>query len=124
MEHSKTDVSTKVLVPIHGDDVAPRFDLSTEIWIGVVNNHGKVSGEEILVLPNPSAEDMCQLILNQDADVVICGGIEAQYFDYLQWKSIKVFDSVIAGCQRAVEAYALGELTQGFIDFSAEQAGA
>jgi len=124
LEHYKTDVSIKVLVPIHGDEVAPRFDLSTEVWIGLVNNDGKISGEEILVLPHPSAEDMCQLVLNQDADVVICGGIEAQYFDYLQWKSITVFDSVIAGCQRAVEAYVRGELTQGFIDFNAEQAGA
>jgi predicted Fe-Mo cluster-binding NifX family protein len=122
LERSETDVSVKVLVPIHGNDVAPRFDLSTEVWIGLVSRDGMISEDEILVLPHPSAEDMCQLILNQNADVVICGGIEAEYFDYLQWKSIKVFDSVMASCQRAVQAYAHGELSQGFIDFSAEQA--
>ena len=123
MKHSKTSLPATVLIPILGSEVAPRFDLSTEVWIGRVNSDGTIREEEILVLPHPSAEDMCQLILNQHAEVVICGGIETEYFDYLQWKSITVFDSVVAPYARALEALVKGKLCYGFIDLTAEQAG-
>lgn len=124
MTHIKTKVPAKLLIPVQGNDVAPRFDMSSEAWIGWINSAGKVKNQEILVLPHPSAEGMCQLILSQNAEVVICGGIESEYFDYLEWKSIIVFDSVIATYARAVEAYAQGELTQGFTDITSHQAGA
>jgi predicted Fe-Mo cluster-binding NifX family protein len=48
-------------------------------------------------------------------DVVICNGIESQYFDYLQWKKIQVIDSVIAPVEQALKAFARQELFPGII---------
>ncbi len=98
-----------------GECIAPRFDLCTEAWIGKVSDQGRIEQERILVLAHPSAEDMCQLILSEDVDTVICNGIEGQYFDYLQWKKVQVVDSVIAPVDQALEAFARGRLQNGSI---------
>jgi len=105
----------KILIPLSGEDIAPRFDLSTEAWIGWIDADGEQEQERILVLAHPSAEDMCQLAISENVDVVICNGIESQYFDYLQWKKILVIDSVIASIEQALKAFARQELSPGAI---------
>ena len=105
----------KILIPMSGEYIAPRFDLCTEAWIGRVEEQGKIEQERILVLAHPSAEDMCQLIITESVDTVICNGIESQYFDYLQWKKVLVIDSVIASVDQALEAFAQGRLQNGSI---------
>jgi predicted Fe-Mo cluster-binding NifX family protein len=105
----------KILIPVLGEDIAPRFDLCTEAWIGRLERGGDKEQERILVLAHPSAEDMCQLAISENVDVVICNGIESQYFDYLQWKKIQVIDSVIAPVEQALKAFARQELFPGII---------
>lgn len=105
----------KILIPVLGEDIAPRFDLCTEVWIGRIDASGHQEQERILVLAHPSAEDMCQLAISENVDVVICNGIESQYFDYLQWKKIHVVDSVIASVEQALRAFARQELFAGAI---------
>jgi predicted Fe-Mo cluster-binding NifX family protein len=66
-------------------------------------------------LPQASAEDLCQLILNEGVEVVICGGIENEYYEYLCWKKITVYDSVIALYSQALRAVVDGRLHSGAI---------
>jgi predicted Fe-Mo cluster-binding NifX family protein len=96
----------KILIPISGDEIAPRFDLSTEAWIGWVDKEGGIQKDRILLLAHASAEDMCQLAISENVDTVICNAIENQYFDYLEWKKIKVIDSVMATLSQALNAFA------------------
>jgi predicted Fe-Mo cluster-binding NifX family protein len=105
----------KILMPIEGEEIAPRFDLATEVWLGWINDQGELSKESILVLPQASAEDLCQLILNEGVEVVICGGIENEYYEYLCWKKITVYDSVIALYSQALRAVVDGRLHSGAI---------
>ncbi len=105
----------RILIPVTGEHIAPRFDGCTEAWIGRVDELGNIVQERILVLAHPSAEDMCQLAMNEHVDVVICNGIESQYFDYLQWKKIQVIDSVIGTVERALDSWARKDLTNGII---------
>ncbi len=105
----------KILMPIDGEEIAPRFDLATEVWLGETDPQGELVKENILVLPQASAEDLCQLILNESVDVVICGGIENEYYEYLAWKRIKVYDSVIASYIQALKAFIDGRLETGAI---------
>ena len=76
----------KLLIALHEDDVAPRFDLTTEVLLVELDQEGKLMEERVLILPQPSSEKLCHLILTEGIDVVICGGIEEEYFDYLTWK--------------------------------------
>ncbi|AGW14662.1 NifB/NifX family molybdenum-iron cluster-binding protein [Megalodesulfovibrio gigas] len=108
----------RLLIPLLGLEVAPRFDLATEVWIGELDaaTPEHITGSTIIVLPQASAEDLCQLILKEAVDVVLCGGIEEEFYDYLQWKRIQVIDSVIALADDAARAYGRGELGPGTPD--------
>ncbi len=102
-------------MPIDGEEIAPRFDLATEAWLGQIDGQGNLFEENILVLPQASAEDLCQLILNEGVNVLICGGIENEFYEYLNWKKITVYDSVISSYSQALNAFIDGRLESGLI---------
>ena len=103
----------KILIPLQDDYVAPRFDLAAEVCIWTLDGKGAVTGEKELILPQPTARPLCHLILTESVDVVICGGIEDEYFDYLTWKKIQVIDAVIGPGRRVLDRYVRGNLASG-----------
>jgi predicted Fe-Mo cluster-binding NifX family protein len=105
----------KLLITIWRDQVAPRFDLTSEVLIVTVDSTGEVLQTKTVVLPSVSAEDLCHMILTEGITMVICGGIEEEYFQYLTWKNVKVIDSVIAPYERALEFARIGRLEPGVI---------
>ena len=105
----------KVLIPLYGNDVAPRFDLATEV---LISTGGKARGsreEKIVVLAQASAEQLCHLVLAEGVDAVICSGIEEEYYQYLTWKRVQVFDSVIGSWEPVLERFCQGKLQSGDI---------
>lgn len=98
-----------------GEEVAPRFDLSTEIMILSLTSQGDGYEEKMLLLHHPSAEDLCHLVLTEGVKTVICGGIEEEYYHYLTWKKIKVIDSIIGFWKVALETFRSETLTSGTI---------
>lgn len=105
----------KVLICLHGSCVTPRFDLTTEVLIASIGEAGEIKEERTLVLPQASAEKLCHMILTEDVQTVICGGIEEEYYQYLVWKRIQVIDSVIGPCEAALERYRTERLQPGQI---------
>jgi predicted Fe-Mo cluster-binding NifX family protein len=107
--------NVKVLITLYNNDVAPRFDLATEVLIVGVDANGATTEEKNIVLPQASAEALCQLILAEGVHTVVCGGIEDEYYQYLTWKKIKVLDSVIASRHRVLALIGEGTLKEGTI---------
>ncbi len=105
----------KVLICLHGSNVTPRFDFTTEVLIAAIGEHGEVQDERTLVLPQASAEKLCHMILTEDVQTVICGGIEEEYYQYLVWKRVHVIDSVIGPCEEVLERFRAGTLQPGQI---------
>ncbi len=106
----------KILIPLFGNDVAPRFDLATEVLIALSDGSPIVPGEEkIVVLPQASAEQLCHLILTEKIQVVICGGIEEEYYQYLTWKQVDVYDSVVGSWEDVLACYGRGRLKSGAV---------
>lgn len=103
----------RVLVPLLGDDVAPRFDLAPEALIATVDSEGKVTFEKSIVLPQASAETLCRLIMSEKIDMVICCAIEEEYYQYLAWKKIRVVDSVIGPFDRVLDKLSTGSISSG-----------
>jgi hypothetical protein len=97
------------------NDVAPRFDLATEVFISEIGQDRPTTKGKTLVLGHPSAEELCQLILDEHVEVVICGGIEGEFYDYLTWKEVAVMDSVSGPWERALDACRRGTLRPGDI---------
>ncbi len=108
-------MSTKILIPLHENDVAPRFDLATEVLI--VTGVGKLGSKNkrMVVLPRASADQLCHLIITEGIQTVICSGIEDDYYQYLTWKRIEVIDSVIGSNQSALKRFIEGTLKPGDI---------
>ena len=93
----------KILIPLFEDQVAPRFDLATEVFIVTIGTDEQITEKRTVVLPRASAEDLCHLILMEKIDTVICGGIEDEYYRFLKWKKVSVFDSVMGSYEEAVK---------------------
>lgn len=108
-------MAMKILLTLSESDVAPRFDLTTEVLIASLREDGSGDKTRTVVLAHASAEDLCQLILNEGINVVVCGGIEEEYFDYLTWKKVRVLDSVMGPWERALDALRAGDLKPGTI---------
>jgi len=111
-------MSAKILIPLYESDVAPRFDLATEVLIvsGVgKSGSGEKGDKRMVVLPSASADQLCHLIITEGVQTVICGGIEEDYYQYLVWKRIEVIDSVIGSSEAALTRFAEGTLASGEI---------
>lgn len=106
---------TKILIPIFGNDISPRFDLAPEVYIASTDSNSRRLDERIVVLPQVSAEHLCHMILTENVDIVICGGIEEEYYQYLTWKRIRVVDSVIGEWEKAVSAFLADRLQPSHI---------
>ncbi|MBI5248577.1 MAG: hypothetical protein HY912_03710 [Desulfomonile tiedjei] len=105
--------STRVLIPLLGDDIAPRFDLAPEAVIASVDPKRRVTVEKSIVLSHASAEALCRLIMTEKIDMVVCCAIEEEYYQYLVWKKVKVVDSVMGPYSKVLERLENGTIADG-----------
>ena len=105
----------KVLITIQKNEVAPRFDQTSEILITETDGE-KLSGEpRIILLTGTSGEDICSLAIKENISLVICGGIEDAHYQYLKWKKINVVDGVIGPYEEALKLAGANNLKAGAI---------
>lgn len=105
----------KILIPIQGDFVAPRFDLATEVLVARYENGKCTTEPKTIIMERPSDEGLCQMVVEENVTDVICGGIEELHYNFLVWKKVSVLDGVIADWQTALEQALAGTLKQGAI---------
>lgn len=105
----------KVLIPLHDNDVAPRFDLATEVMIVEGVGANSLGEQRMVVLPRASADRLCQLIITEGVQTVICGGIEDDYYQYLVWKRIEVIDSIVGSSRAALKYFVNEKLMPGTV---------
>ncbi|WP_291329574.1 dinitrogenase iron-molybdenum cofactor biosynthesis protein [Desulfovibrio sp. UCD-KL4C] len=94
----------KLLIPLFNNEVAPRFDIATDVLLVKIRPNGDYD-ERIIVLPQASAEDLCALATSDKTDTLICGGIDDEHYQYLIWKGIKVLDNVIGPIKKVIDAH-------------------
>ncbi len=106
----------KILITIWHKDIAPRFDLASEVLMAETDGEtGEIKSKKTMVLPSTSAEELCRFILSEGVETVVCGGIENEYYRFLVWKHVKVVDSVIGPYAEALERAAKGALKEGAV---------
>lgn len=106
----------KLLIPVQGDFVAQRFDLATEIIIIKFDKSGQMDGRpKTIIMERASDDELCQMIVDLHITDVICGGIEEQHYNFLVWKKVTVYDSIIAKWQIALDNAVSGTLQPGAI---------
>lgn len=107
----------KLLIPIQGDFIAPRFDLATEVMIVRFEDDRITEKPRSIIMERPSNERLCQMVVAEHITDLICGGIEELHYKFLVWKKINVFDSVIGDWQTAIDKILAGKISQGDIFF-------
>ncbi|RJQ74496.1 MAG: dinitrogenase iron-molybdenum cofactor biosynthesis protein [Desulfobacteraceae bacterium] len=105
----------KIFIPLHEEEVAPRFDLATAVLMAECDADGRILQEKVLILPGPSAERLCHTVMTEHVQTVICGGIEQEVYDYLTWKRIEVIDNVIGSGAAVLRRYLANDLRAGEI---------
>jgi predicted Fe-Mo cluster-binding NifX family protein len=114
----------KILLTLSDRMIAPRFDLATEVLIVSTKNSAAVDSQKSMLLPGPSADDLCGLVLKEDITVLICGGIEEEHYQFLTWKKVRVFDRVIGEADEVIAEFLRGTLQPGAIVMNRKDTGA
>lgn len=108
--------SAQVLLTLSRDEICPRFDMAAEALIAPLQIPAQEdSGPEQrhLVLAHVSSEELCDVIVRAGVSVVVCGGIEEDYYHYLRWKRINVISDVMGPAEAVLERLRAGELQAG-----------
>ncbi len=105
----------RIFLTTAGDEIAPRFDLAMEALVLRLAPDGEIIARKPLVLAHPSADELCDLILQRDMDAVVCGGIDEEHYHYLRWKRVEVFDGVIGSVEAIIARLVAGSLRPGDI---------
>ncbi len=103
----------KITITVHQNHISPRFDLATEILIILISNHSVIEEKKSIVLPRSSADELCHLLLSENINTLICGGIEEEYYQFLKWKKIDIFDSVVGDWKVAFQNWIENTLKPG-----------
>jgi len=105
----------KILIPIQGDFVAPRFDCATEIVIALIKDCSLLEPPRTLIMERASEKELCQKIIGENISELVCGGIDEAHYDFLIWKKITVVDGVIGYWQIVLEKAISKEISAGEI---------
>lgn len=105
----------KIMLTLADDLIAPRFDLATEVMIVSVAGREMVGRPRTMLLPGPSADELCALILKEEIATLICGGIEDEHYQFLGWKKVRVVDRVIGESGAVLRQFLGGELQEGMV---------
>jgi len=103
----------KITIPLYHEEVAPRFDMATEVLILILSKGNIIEEEKTIILPRSSADDLCHLMLAEKTNTLICGAIEEEYYQFLKWKKIAVYDSIAGNWSRAFHCWNKNILKSG-----------
>lgn len=108
-----------VLITLCRDEVAPRFDMTVEVLLMPMPTQESLAQppseqeRRHLVLAHTSSEELCDHITRLNVGVVVCGGIEEDYYHYLRWKRIEVLGEVMGEVEAVLARLAEGALQAG-----------
>lgn len=100
------------LITICRDEIAPRFDMTAEVLLMPVSDD-MAAERKHLVLAHVSSEELCDLITASGVSIVVCGGIEENYYHYLRWKRVAVISDVMGRIADVLPRLAAGNLQAG-----------
>jgi hypothetical protein len=95
----------RIMIPLYVNEVGPRFDLATEVIVAIVSKDNTIEEQKNIVLPRSSPEDLCHRILIENISILICGAIEDEYYQFLKWKKLKIFNNVSGKWKDAFHRY-------------------
>lgn len=106
----------KALITVCRDEIAPRFDMSSEVLLVTLPDAEYATApceQKNLLLAHSSGEELCDLICRMDVNILVCGAIEEDYYHYLRWKRVELICDVAGPAQAVLARLAKGTLHNG-----------
>ena len=105
----------RIMITLCRDQVAPRFDLTTEVLLLASGGELPSGPQErkYLVLARASGNELCDLVLRMDVQLVVCGAIEEDFYHYLRWKRVELISNVSGPLEAVLERAVAGALQDG-----------
>ncbi|RQD64707.1 MAG: dinitrogenase iron-molybdenum cofactor biosynthesis protein [Desulfonatronovibrio sp. MSAO_Bac4] len=108
----KNPENIRALVTVHDHNISPRFDHTLEVLIVEKSSDGRIVDRKNLLLSEPSAEEVCNIVQTESVRDVICGGLDEEFYQYLTWKKITVYDNIIGPVDSVLNAWQKNRLKQ------------
>lgn len=102
----------KIAIPLFGEKISPRFDLSPELWI-ITEENAKVVHQEKIPTEKLNIPQRIEKLTSSGVNKVICGGIHDFSLNQLRNMGIDVFHNVIGEAEIALTIFLKGELQPG-----------
>jgi predicted Fe-Mo cluster-binding NifX family protein len=102
----------KIAIPLFGNKVSPRFDLSPELWI-ITENNGEVVHQEKFSMEGLNIPQRIEKLTSNGVNKLICGGIHDFSLHQLRNIGIDVFYNVIGEAGAALTIFLKGQLQPG-----------
>jgi len=99
-----------VAIPKFGEAVAPCFEVARVFLFARIEG-GQVISQKILECKGCEGFGRIQLLRDNEADVLICGGIKGFYRDLMQASGLAVVSNVSSGVTDALDSYVSGKLS-------------
>jgi predicted Fe-Mo cluster-binding NifX family protein len=103
----------KIAIPLFGDRVSPRFDVSPEVWFIEVEG-GEILQEERFPTENLTIPQRLERIASSGVHKVICGGIDGFCRDQLGNRGVDVVQDITGDAGVAFDLFMKGTLRPGF----------
>jgi predicted Fe-Mo cluster-binding NifX family protein len=102
----------KIAIPLFGNKVSPRFDLSPELWM-ITAEDGEVIRQEKISMEKLDIPRRIEKLASSGVDQVICGGIHDFSLEQSRGMGIAVFHNVIGDADIALAIFLKGKLQLG-----------
>ena len=91
-------------VPLHGDDVAPRFCSADEFMIAELDG-GQLRRVHRLVLPEEAWSERLERLAATGVRVLLCGGFNRSFLPLAEGLGIRVISGLAGEAERLIEAF-------------------
>jgi predicted Fe-Mo cluster-binding NifX family protein len=108
---SSQEQSAMLGVPLHGDDVAPRFCSAHEFAIAELDG-GRVSPIFRLTIRDESWSKRLERLSDAGVEVLLCGGFNRRFLPHAEALGIRVISGLAGEAERLIAAYARDEIEQ------------
>ncbi|MCF6247499.1 MAG: hypothetical protein L3J69_09085 [Desulfobacula sp.] len=105
----------KIAIPIFHEEVNPRFDLASEVLFLIISKDNIIEEERTIVLRRPSGDELCHLLISENINTLICGAIEDEYYQFLCWKKMNIYDGIAGSWADAFKQWTKKTLNSGDI---------
>ena len=98
-------------VPLHGEDVAPRFCSANQFLIAELN-HGQVCSVRRLTLSEEAWSKRLERLSAAGVSVLLCGGFNRRFLPVAEGLGIRVISGLAGEAERLIDAFLRDEIDQ------------